>query len=249
MSHLINSKQVCTEYEPHFVFCNTGLEHEDTLRFVNEVDKKLLDNKVVWLEAVVNPEKGKGIRHKFVTYETASRKGEPYEAVMQKYQVPGMTTPICTDRLKTTVITSYLRETFKTTKITRALGIRADETRRAKEKALVIYPLVDLDIDKQDVLEFCAQFEWDLRIPEHLGNCVTCFKKSDRKLVQAYNDAPEYFHILNDMILRKGEEAHPFRKYRSVIDIINLAKEVGDTSNLPNLDGGCSESCEFMETM
>lgn len=40
MSYLINSKQVCTEYEPHFVFCNTGLEHEDTLRFVNEVDKK-----------------------------------------------------------------------------------------------------------------------------------------------------------------------------------------------------------------
>jgi len=52
------------------VFCNTGQEHEGTLKFVHDCEAKF-GWPVVWLEAVVNPEHGKGIRHKIVDIGSA----------------------------------------------------------------------------------------------------------------------------------------------------------------------------------
>ena len=46
-------------------FANTGCEHEETLKFVDQCDKHF-NWGVVWIEAVVQPQKGKGILHKVV---------------------------------------------------------------------------------------------------------------------------------------------------------------------------------------
>lgn len=59
-------------------FANTGQELEETLEFVNRCDKEW-NLGVVWLEALVDPVKGNGTKFRRVTFETASRNGEPFE--------------------------------------------------------------------------------------------------------------------------------------------------------------------------
>lgn len=65
-------------YEFHFVFANTGREHEETLIFADKVDK-LFGLNLVWLEGITSSEHGVGMRHRVVSFETASRNGEPFE--------------------------------------------------------------------------------------------------------------------------------------------------------------------------
>ena len=60
-----------------------------------------------------------------------------------------------------------------------AIGIRADESHRKSkvaEENNFIYPLIDWDIDKEDVLSWWEDQDFDLEIPEHMGNCVWCWK-------------------------------------------------------------------------
>ena len=159
-----------------FGFANTGCEDEDTLRFANEVDRRYGLN-LVWLEAVVHPGERKSSTHRVVTYETASRAGEPFEAAAAKYGLPNKTFLWCTRELKLNAMKSYARSIGWKDYWT-AIGIRTDETRRVSASAQeqrIIYRLVNhRPTDKQDVLAFFEDFEWDLAIPEHHGNCKTC---------------------------------------------------------------------------
>ncbi|CAI0899213.1 PUA domain (predicted RNA-binding domain) [Serratia entomophila] len=68
-------------YEFHFVFANTGREHEETLKFIDRCDKYFGQN-VVWLEGVTSPIPGIGMTHKVVNFETAARNGEPFEQLI-----------------------------------------------------------------------------------------------------------------------------------------------------------------------
>jgi len=61
------------------VVANTGLESEKTLEFVKK-NSEYFGFECVWVEAITNPFWGKGVTAKVVTFETASRKGEPFDA-------------------------------------------------------------------------------------------------------------------------------------------------------------------------
>ena len=101
---LIDNK--VNDYDDYVItFSNTGQENEETLRFINLCDKEWGLN-VVWLEAVVNPLPGIGTKHKIVTYETASRNGEPFEAVIKKYGIPNQTFQTCNREMKLAVMRS-----------------------------------------------------------------------------------------------------------------------------------------------
>ena len=80
---ILNDPEMMSMYEPFLLFANTGCEHEKTLEFIHAFETNF-NVPVVWLEAVVNPEKGVGTRHKVVDFQTAARNGEPYEAVIKK---------------------------------------------------------------------------------------------------------------------------------------------------------------------
>lgn len=174
------------QYDFIVTFANTGLEHEKTLEFVNNCDKYFGFN-TVWLEAVVDPEKGKGTTHKIVNFETASRNGEPFHDVIKKYGIPNPSYLHCTRELKLQVMHSYLRSIGINHKdILTAIGIREDETRRVNKKAdevKITYPLIDLfPSDKQDVLNWWSFQKFDLGIEEWDGNCKACYKKSFKKI-------------------------------------------------------------------
>lgn len=186
-------------YEIVIVFANTGWEHEKSLIFANECDKRW-GGKVVWVEAVVN--KGRvACTHKIVNFETASREQEPFIEVIKKYGIPNAGYPHCTRELKENAIESYLRSIgwAKGSYLT-CIGIRGDEPKRLKRGLcksngqIKVYPLADwFYATKKDIESYWAYQDIDLQIPDHLGNCVGCYRKSIKKLEQVFVEEPDAY--------------------------------------------------------
>jgi hypothetical protein len=227
------------EYMSHkynfiFVFANTGLEHEKTYEFVDKCDKHFGLN-LVWVEAVVHPDR-RGCTHETVNYKIASRNGLPFEEVIKKYGIPNTDYPHCTRELKLNPMFSYKQSLGFKRNHPMAVGIRADEVDRVSDDAKnhgVVYPLVTAGVTLADVRHWWVKQPFDLEIPEHLGNCVTCWKKSDRKLLTLARHSPHYFNFFDRMEKEHPRAGHTgenyqdrvfFRKRRSTQDILREAK-------------------------
>lgn len=253
------------KYEFINIFANTGQEHEKTLDFINKCDNNFGFN-TVWVEAVVHSEAGKGNTHKIVDYKTACRDGYLFEEMIKKHGIPNTAFPHCTRELKLAPINSYLRSIgLKRKNIQMAIGIRADENRRVRKdasKVKIIYPLIDLGVDKKDVLDWWKQQPFDLQISEHEGNCMWCWKKSTVKHFLNLTNNPDWYDV-PDLL----EKKYPFvgadyrkeepPKYRRVffrknmsVDMLKEALKLANGNLLPvNEDtNSCAESCELFET-
>ena len=199
-------------HELRITFCNTSCEDERTLEFVHTCETHF-GWPVVWLEAVVDPRQGFGVRHKVVSYETASRHGEVFEQVVAKYGIFNQTKKSCTTRLKEDVIKSYLEScgwSFgKGIDHKTAVGIRADEIDRMSQTAVdkcgLIYSMVTWGITKRDVALAIQDWPFDLQIPgDHWGNCKWCWKKTDRKLYTLALEDESVFDVPKRLEQRYG---------------------------------------------
>ena len=126
----------------YFVFMNTGAEDERTLEFINKCDKEWELN-LIWIEALVNPEKGKRTNYRIVDFDSASRQCEPFYDVIKKYGIPNNSYPHCNRELKLHPFNSWLADTCPDAH--RAIGIRLDEIDRMAanmDKMKIIYPLI-----------------------------------------------------------------------------------------------------------
>lgn len=233
-------------YEPIFVYANTGLEHEKTLEFIDKVDKHLELN-LIWVEAKVYHNERKACGYNLVSYETASRNGEPFEEVIKKYGLPNQNFLHCTRELKNNPIKAWKQDNgYKDSRI--ALGIRYDEFRRVKARPDAIYPLATISkTTKEDILKYWSKQPFDLEIEEHYGNCVSCYKKSDKKLKMIADENPNYFDFFIDME-NKYETIKPkdgedkriiFRNYRTAYEVKNNLKL---PDNIMDIDE-CAEEC------
>ena len=249
------------------VFANTGQEHEETLKFIDRCDKEWGFN-VTWLEAVVIPQKRKGTQSRVVSYETASRDGAPYADGCAKYGIPNKINPWCTRELKMAALHWHMtsRLSLPRTAYTTAIGIRADEIDRSSpnaDKHGFVYPLCTLGITKPQVLAWFKRQAFDLQIPEHLGNCTWCWKKSERKLFTVAHDLPAAFDFparmealhgnAGALAPRLGPQVF-FRGNRSAEEMREQAAAyTGSLYTDPNWDynaaldmgGACGESCEI----
>lgn len=264
-------------------FANTGREHKNTLEFVNNCDERwraLYDHKVVWLEAVVHDGRVP-CSHKEVDFFSADREGNVFKEVVAKYGLPNGNFLHCTRELKENPILSYMKslgeevghivkgELVKATYET-WIGIRADEPKRVNGnrsgKQEKIFPLADfhpfnnetdLRTFKWEVLDFWEDMPFDLDLPEHLGNCIDCHKKSFKKLKMVFDDMGEkVFHFTafldNQYSTTKAQvldgkiiERKRFRGYKNTKELIGMFKEVEiNTKDRSEESGGCSESCE-----
>jgi len=250
------------------IFANTGQEHEKTYEFIKNCDDNFNFN-TVWIEGVVTHKKGVGCTAKVVNFKNAARKGEPYEDVISKYGISWTKSPICTRELKQYPIQAYLRQIgLKKQERIMAIGIRADESKRMAKNATtenLIYPLVNLGIDKQDVLTFWEDQKFDLEIPEHFGNCVWCWKKSYKKLITIMIEKPDVFdfpeqmekkygktgamakHLGKNGYLKNQDSIKFFRGFKTVQDIRDMVTDdfvtFKDLHHL-HITDGCEESCE-----
>lgn len=231
-----------------FVFANTGQEREETLIFVDKVDKAFGLN-VVWVEADVMPD-GIGTKHKIVNFETADRTGRPFEDVIAKYGISNKAYPHCTRELKLAPINSYMATLgckYKT-----ALGIRADEYRRVGNNPDIVYPLADYWIvDKRTVHGFWREQPFTLGLKEYEGNCKWCWKKSFKKLMRLVRDDPAMFDFPRRMERLYGKVRCPegrrvfFRENNSTDDLFKMNEGTVRLPTLFSQDAGCSESCEM----
>ncbi len=245
------------------VFANTGQEHEKTLEYVEAFGRRH-GIAVVWLEAKVNPKKGGATEHRVVRFETASRKGEPFEDVIEKYGIPNPKFFHCTRELKLNAIKSYLNyigwfaDTYDM-----AVGIRADEMTRQSPRSMdagVFYPLLDLGVNKADVLAWDLRQSVRLGLPEHLGNCVWCWKKSFRKLATVALEMPRAFEFparmerfYKDHGAGNGNRRF-FRGQRLTSDIFEMARDPGFqpfvdyfqfADAVMDEDMACGDGCEI----
>ena len=254
------------EYDMHFVFANTGQEHPDTYRFLAACDAAF-DLGLALVECVVHAGR-KGSTHKIVSHETANRTGSPFEAEIRKYGISNATFIHCTREMKVNPMRSYARSIWPDEDYEIAIGIRPDETRRVSKNAAeqkIVYPLIDMHLrypdlpDKDFIVDWFTQFSWDLRIPEYLGNCVTCHKKSDKKLNMVFRDDPEHFAFFASMEAQYGHikpvmDPTPgdrcwWRQYRTTAQLLGgfAAADVDTSRQFSDESGGCDESCEPYE--
>lgn len=157
------------------VFCNTGKEMPETLDFVRDCEVQW-GVPITWLEYKSKRE------YKVVNYDTASRNGEPFEALIaDKNYLPNMVARFCTSELKVLTIERYLKDQGISDWET-AVGIRADEPRRVakmRQKEGYLTPLADKGITSNDVIEFWKGQKFDLNLPSSgfYSNCDLCFLK------------------------------------------------------------------------
>lgn len=230
------------EFNDHYVFMNTSKEKEETLQFVDKVDKEFKLN-IVWLEAVFDGIKGIG--YKVTNFNEAKRNGEIFEEMIICYGLPNRNYPHCNRELKLQPAERYAKDHLGKNYY-RAIGIRADEFDRINKNHISLkyfYPLIENHICKQDVNIFWKNKPFRLELKGYEGNCNKCWKKTKRKLLTIIKEEEESGIIDNwwhEMEVKYGNYVPPHRAskrktlennltfYRENLshkDLVNLSKQ------------------------
>lgn len=181
-------------------FANTGKEDEATLRFVLRCANEWGIH-INWLEYSES-----SLGFKVVTFETASRNGEPFEAVIRKRNfLPNPVARFCTVELKIQPEHKFLRHQMAWDEWENMVGIRADEPRRiakiranpsgGKKGPERIMPLASDGITKTQVGAFWRASSFDLELPNNNGvtmhgNCDLCFLKGAKQVFSLIQERP-----------------------------------------------------------
>lgn len=243
-----------------FVFMDTGAEHPATYDFIREVNEHFeLD--LVCLRCDSSLPLGKGVRPYVVSIDDIGPDLIPYRDLAAKYGTPTVATPWCTSRLKEIVHDKWCDAELGRNNYVTWIGVRADEPKRlgGVGKSPLKRYLAELDdADKQDVLAYWRDMPFDLQIPEHLGNCVFCVKKSQAKLALACRDEPlmasQWMQMLDESPNRTKRppmtSESVYRGKRRLQSIIEEYEDVptevlrGRIRSSRNDANTCAESCE-----
>ena len=208
-------------------FANTGKEDEATLRFVENCSKQW-NVEIHWLEF-----RNSDPSFERVTFETASRNGEPFEQIILKRQyLPNPVTRFCTAELKIRTIHKYLKSLgWDHNEEMDWIGMRADEQRRAakiKDKSRI--PLVTAKVTKETVSKFWKNQSFDLELPNingvtYHGNCDLCYLKGGSQILSLIAEKPEravWWAKMEALALASKPDGARFRKdrdsYQSMYD-------------------------------
>lgn len=231
-------------------FANTGKEDEATLKFVRDCETHW-KVPIVWVEYQNNVDNK--LRYKVVNYKTASRNGEPFEAVIRKKNyLPNPVTRFCTSELKIRTIACHLLsigfcESKSQGETMAWVGIRADEPRRAAKIHRDRTPLVPAGVTKEMVGDFWRNQPFDLELPNiggvtYHGNCDLCFLKGSRQSMSLIQEKPEraiWWAKMEALALASKPDGARFRKDRpSYAQMMKYATEQtdmfgGDDESIP----------------
>ncbi|MFK4794695.1 hypothetical protein [Sphingobium sp. ZW T5_29] len=196
------------------VFCNTGKERIETLRFVYDCGNRWGVH-IWWLEwrdrasSAVKP----GDRFEVVGFNQAARNGEPFLAlVRRKGYLPNAVTRFCTAELKIDTMKQFMLSMGFETWIN-MVGLRADERKRVmkqvlrnqsgKERWNSYCPLALCGVVERIVwrfwlgrnndprrIEYYLPQGFDLGLRRYEGNCDGCFLKGYDILCQSEREQP-----------------------------------------------------------
>ena len=220
----------------YIFFCNTGLEDEETLVFVQRTEdyfrSKGYEIKIIWLE--YQPKR----KYKVVDFNSAYRcLDEMYESgylecpmtyYCQDYELPEFLHRTCTRELKLRTINRYLNDIgLEGKKSVRVVGIRFDEIgKRPLNLIDNYYPLIKRGITKPMInVFFRDNINFRLNIPSYCGNCGACTSKSLDKLAFIAKTRPSYFNWwkwYSKEVLKNDFKF--WEKHNGVEDIFKLSK-------------------------
>lgn len=228
-------------------FANTGKEMPETLAFVLECQKRWGVD-IAWLEFQAHDDPQK--RWHRVGPKSASRKGEPFEALIrQKRYLPNPVTRFCTTDMKIRPMRLWAQQELGWDAWTVAVGLRADEQRRVAKLSIPnreafdrIAPLAEAGVVKADVSAFWRKQPFDLALPNDngttpLGNCDLCYLKGYTRITSILRERPELGRWWARMEQEVAEgfgatgQGGVFRKDRPSYTV--MLKQVRDQSVLP----------------
>lgn len=175
------------------VFANTGKERLETLDFVARCATGWRVH-VVWLEWRDNE-----IGYEIVSHNSASRAGEPFEALItKKKMLPNSVMRFCTIELKIRIMKRYCQQEMGWTHWKNIVGLRFDELNRVnaaaarnaarKEPFMTKCPMATARDTKPVVLDFWQHQPFDLGLADYEGNCDYCFLKGQGKIKRIMQD-------------------------------------------------------------
>ena len=187
----------------YVTFANTGKEMPETLDFVQACSEHW-DVKVHWLELEMADERPV-YRTKEVTYETASRDGKPFEALIgRRSYLPNPVARFCTAELKIRRMKDFMWKIKGYKHWDNVLGLRYDEPRRVsssrnasdRERWGNLMPMYEAKHTVKDVLDFWQKANFDLTLPSIdgqtlAGNCDLCFLKGRKTLTKLIKERPD----------------------------------------------------------
>lgn len=202
-------------------FANTGKERAETLDFVHEVETRW-NVPIVWLEyhrvfastippgIFPTPKRNQNLEKaaqlnetvhwfKQVSFETASRNGEPFDELLEWMSVlPNVVSRACSMQLKIRTVMRYLFS-LGIKEYSPVIGIRKDEESRATEILGNCdyfehpqFPLIEMGVTEQDVAHYWKGSDFDLHLQSYEGNCDLCFLKAKWKRIRLIQEHPEF---------------------------------------------------------
>lgn len=229
----------------HVTFANTGKEREETLRFVHECQMRW-GVSIHWLE-FRSRKTSLPIEERFeeVGYNSASRSGEPFAALIEsKGFTPNATMRWCTAELKVRVMKWFMQARGYSNWVN-VIGLRHDERHRVaksrvkpKEAWTNAMPLDDAKVSVRDVRAFWAAQDFDLNLLPFEGNCDGCFLKARPKLWEIERTAPGTLQWWSDM--EKALDARPDVKCASnrFVTEYSYAELIRDVRQQPDMFAG-----------
>lgn len=205
-----------------FLICfgNTGKEIPQTLDFLHEMETRW-QLPLVWLEytrvtaasipAGIFPteQRNKNLAKaaaageethwfKIVNYETADRKGTPFDELNEWASVlPNQGARMCSVQLKIRTVMRYLFS-LGLKEYAPIIGIRKDEEHRVTQILASAdnfehcqFPLVKWGITVRDVMTYWKGNDFDLQLESYEGNCDLCFLKKLSKRVAMARKYPD----------------------------------------------------------
>lgn len=253
-----------------YAMANTSKEDEESLIFMNKCDEYFGLN-MVWIEAVINKEKGKGTDYKITNFEKLKRNGEIFEDGIKKYGIPSKINKWCNRDLKLVPLKKYCDNIFGLNSYSIAVGMRADEMDRVSndyKNNNVFYPLLDNGITTKDRNRFWKDQPIQINIPAYKGNCDMCFEKSNRKLMTIINEEPNKAVWWDKMIKKysqitiEGKNSYNhfaenggmnfYRQNKTIEELVEMAKQPFSKAtdeyiyenDLFDLEGECGAGCK-----
>lgn len=221
------------------VFQNTGKELEETLAFVRDLTAHW-SVPIHWIEYG-----GRDLRapiaramidgvirlpHMEVTYETASRRGEPFDRIIrEKSYLPNGVTRFCTQEMKIIPGRNFMRA-LGFSEWTSVIGLRYDEPRRVANVRAnadggewdVSCPLYDGRVTKANVDAFWQSQPFDLALKPWESNCAGCLLKSVKILERIERDRPGTLDWWDAWEKRNGATFANGRTYAHIIERARL---------------------------
>jgi hypothetical protein len=193
--------------------------------------------KIYFIEGVYSLKIGSGVRHRIVAPQALQMQGLLYyKAVLHKNKgkfkgLPSHFAPFCSEMLKILPLRSFAKEYFAGAHYITAIGFRAEDMpkrisliklKQTKDK---IYPLItdfNKPISLLDVEHFFEEQPFKLNLNRKYGNCLICWKKSNKILTQILKENRADAVFEKKLEVRFGNTS--YRKNKSISDLVNIAK-------------------------